>query len=159
MDSIPRGRLMSIHFSSETDDWATPPDLFDQVDREFNFDLDVCASSSNAKCPEYFTREDDGLLQLWAPRRCWMNPPYGRQIGRWLEKASDTAIGGGLVAALVPARTDTQWWHRWVMTSSEIRFVEGRIKFGGSKSAAPFPNALVIFRPGMTVPFITTWRP
>lgn len=140
-----RGRASSVHFSSKTDLWATPQDFFDRLDSEFGFTLDVCALPDNAKCERYFTPEEDGLKQLWTGV-CWMNPPYGREIGIWVRKAFESAQQGATVVCLVPARTDTSWWHSWVMKAAEVRFIRGRLKFGGSKNSAPFPSAIVVFR-------------
>jgi phage N-6-adenine-methyltransferase len=129
--------------SSKTDQWATPQDLFDQLDAEFGFDLDVCASDDNAKCSRYFTEADDGLAQTWSGV-CWMNPPYGEAIGKWVEKARESAEAGATVVCLVPARVDTAWW--WDNCRyGEVRFLRGRLKFGDSDTSAPFPSAVVIF--------------
>ena len=132
-------------FSSKTDDWATPMKVFRQLDHEFHFSLDVCADEHNAKCGQYFTREDDGLSQEWTGV-CWMNPPYGKTIGKWMQKAYESALQGATVVCLVPSRTDAAWWHDWAM-KGEIRFLRGRIKFGGAKESAPFPSAVVVFNP------------
>jgi phage N-6-adenine-methyltransferase len=137
--------VITVHFSSATDLWATPQDLFDALNREFGFKTDVCALPSNAKCRRYFTPEMDGLKQRWRGV-CWMNPPYGKVIGHWMRKAYESAQRGATVVCLVPARTDTAWWHDYA-TKGEIRFLRGRLKFGDSKSCAPFPSAVVIFRP------------
>lgn len=134
-----------LHFSSKTDLWATPADFFDTINNEFNFTVDVCANSENAKCTTFFTIEDDGLKQKWKGV-CWMNPPYGREIGRWMKKAYDSSLSGATVVCLVPARTDTAWWHDYAM-KGEYRLIRGRLKFGGHKNSAPFPSALVIFYP------------
>lgn len=133
-------------FSSKTDDWATPINFFRKLDEEFGFDLDVCASIANAKASRYFTREDDGLSRKWSGC-AWMNPPYGREIGRWIRKAFESVESGDaqVVVCLVPARTDTAWWHDYCQRG-EVRFVRGRLKFGDSKNSAPFPSAVVIFR-------------
>lgn len=136
--------LNAVHYSSATDLWATPQDFFDRLDAEFGFELDVCALPENTKCPRYFTPVQDGIQQEWAGV-CWMNPPYGREIGKWVKKAYESAQGGATVVCLLPARTDTRWWHDYCMRG-EIRFLRGRLKFGGSKSGAPFPSAVVIFR-------------
>ena len=136
---------LSVHFSSATDQWATPQAFFDGVADEFAPETDVCALPQNAKCSRYFTPEQDGLKQPWQGV-CWMNPPYGRTIGAWVRKAFESARGGATVVCLLPARTDTAWWHDYV-AHGEIRFLRGRLKFGGSKNSAPFPSALVIFRP------------
>lgn len=134
-------------FSSATDDWATPQDFFDKLHKEFHFELDVCASESNAKCQKYFDKDEDGLKQEWVGS-CWMNPPYGRGIEKWMQKAYEsTRKGNGTsVVCLVPARTDTRWWHQYA-AQGEIYFLPGRLKFGNSKNSAPFPCAVVVFRP------------
>jgi phage N-6-adenine-methyltransferase len=135
---------MAVHFSSATDLWATPQDFFDGLNAEFGFTLDVCANADNAKCADYFTAEQDGLAQDWRGV-CWMNPPYGRGIGAWMRKAYESAQVGATVVCLVPARTDTAWWWGYAM-KGEVRFIRGRLKFGGRKENAPFPSAVVIFR-------------
>ena len=137
---------MAVHFSSKTDQWATPIDLFERLDRVWNFSLDVCADESNAKADRYFTRADDGLSQDWAPAVCWMNPPYGREIGEWMKKAHDESLKGATVVCLVPARTDTAWWHNYAMRG-RIEFIRGRLKFGDATNSAPFPSAIVVFHP------------
>lgn len=135
----------AVHFSSATDLWETPQDFFDKLDSEFGFTLDVCATPENAKCARYFTKEQDGLAQVW-DGVCWMNPPYGREVGLWMAKAFRSAQQGATVVCLVPARTDTAWWHNYA-AKGDIRFVRGRLKFGGHRNSAPFPSAVVIFRP------------
>jgi phage N-6-adenine-methyltransferase len=130
--------------SSLTDQWATPQEFFERLNAEFKFELDVCALPENAKCPRYFTPQQNGLLQEWRGV-CWMNPPYGRTIGQWMQKAYESSLQGATVVCLVPARTDTEWWHNFAM-KGEIRFVRGRICFGSATSSAPFPSAIVIFR-------------
>lgn len=134
--------INNVLYSSESEVWETPKDLFDKLDTEFHFDIDVCALPSNAKCTTFFTPEQDGLNQKWAGV-CWMNPPYGRNIGAWMRKAFESKT---TVVCLVPARTDTKWWHEYAMKASEIRFVKGRLKFGDSKNSAPFPSAIIVFR-------------
>ena len=135
---------MSVHFSSKTCEWETPQALFDELSAEFGpFDLDVCANPVNAKCSNWLDREENGLGYEWAPHRCWMNPPYGREIGKWVKKA---ALSNTRVVCLLPARTDTAWWHDWVLPRAKvIRFLRGRVKFGGAKNGAPFPSAVVVF--------------
>lgn len=132
-------------FSSETDLWATPQDFFNKCNEEFNFTLDVCATEENAKCDKYFTKQIDGLSQKWEGV-CWMNPPYWREIKAWMKKAYESSLEGAVVVCLVPARTDTAWWHDYAMKAEEIRFISGRLKFGNAKNSAPFPSALVIFK-------------
>lgn len=130
-------------FSSASNEWATPAYVFDPLNAEFGFTLDVCATKENAKVSNFFSPEDNGLTQDWHGV-CWMNPPYGREIGKWVAKAHREAGKGLKVVALLPARTDTKWWHQYIMgVAREVRFVEGRIYFGGAKNAAPFPSAIV----------------
>lgn len=136
-----------VMFSSTTDIWGTPQKFFDLLDSEFKFDVDVCALPENAKCRNYYTPEMDGLRQKWEGV-CWCNPPYGRKIGDWIKKASESAEAGATVVMLLPARTDTKWFHEYVYGRTEIRFVRGRLKFGGSQNAAPFPSMVAIFRKG-----------
>lgn len=137
---------MNIHFTSRSDDWATPQWLFDALDTYYGFDLDVCATEHNAKCAKYFTVNEDGLTQEWEGV-VWMNPPYGRGIGKWVHKARQAATeNNATVVCLLPARTDTAWWQDNVPFASEIHFVRGRLKFGKAKYNAPFPSALVVFR-------------
>lgn len=133
----------NVHFSSAKDTWETPQALFDVLNRKFHFTLDVCALPSSAKCPRYYTPEDDGLVQPWTGA-CWMNPPYGREIGKWMERACRAVWEErATVVCLVPARTDTRWW--WDCVSCwEVRFLRGRLKFGGQPNAAPFPSAVVV---------------
>lgn len=133
-----------LMFSSKTDLWSTPQAFFDELDREFHFTLDVCALPENAKCPRYFTPEEDGLKQEWTGV-CWCNPPYGRELPKWVEKAAKSSA---TVVMLIPARTDTRWFHDLVLPFTEIRFIKGRLKFGGAVNSAPFPSMIVIFRGG-----------
>jgi phage N-6-adenine-methyltransferase len=139
--------MNGVHFSSKTDLWSTPQWLFDLLDAEFGFDTDVCALPENAKCRHFFTPEQDGLSQPWRGT-CWMNPPYGREIGRFIEKAYRSSLLGATVVCLIPARTDTDYWHRFVTRAYEIRFLKGRLKFGNAEAGAPFPSVIVIFKPG-----------
>ena len=134
---------MSVHFSSKTDLWYTPEDFFKKYDK-YKFEIDVCATDDNAKCDKYFTEEIDGLSQEWKGV-CWMNPPYGRTIKQWMKKAYESSLAGATVVCLVPARTDTNWWHDYAM-KGDIEFIKGRLKFGGSKNSAPFPSAVVVFK-------------
>jgi phage N-6-adenine-methyltransferase len=139
----------ALHFSSQTDLWETPQDLYNKLNMEFGFTLDVCATPQNAKCVRFFTVADDGLTQPWTGV-CWMNPPYGRTIKHWVKKAYESSLAGALVVCLLPARTDTAWWHDYVV-KGEVRFIRGRLKFGGQKNSAPFPSAIVIFRNSICV--------
>lgn len=134
-----------VHFQSDDHTWETPIELFRQLDDEFGFELDVCALPETAKCKRYFTPSDDGLTQSWNGMTCWMNPPYGRSIIDWMRKAYEESQRGCTVVCLVPARTDTEWWHQYAMRG-EIRYLRGRVRFGEATSSAPFPSAIVIFR-------------
>ncbi|KKN79612.1 hypothetical protein LCGC14_0338160 [marine sediment metagenome] len=127
-------------------DWSTPQGVFDELDKEFNFNWDVCADEKNAKCFYYFPG-DRGLDCNWSGT-CFMNPPFGREISKWIKKAHDEAKAGrATIVCLIPSRTDTSWWHSYVMKADEIRFIKGRLKFNGHKNSAPFPSAIVVFRP------------
>ena len=134
----------NIHFSSKTDLWATPQSFFDKYNAMYNFTLDVCATNDNAKCSTYFTKEQNGLSKDWIGI-CWMNPPYGRDIKHWIKKAYESSLNGATVVCLLPARTDTSWWHDYCMKGT-IEFIRGRLKFGDSKNSAPFPSAVVVFK-------------
>lgn len=133
-------------FTSMTGEWATPQDLFDALNREHGpFLLDPAATHENRKAPFYFTAEDDGLRQIWRGR-VFLNPPYGRGIGAWVRKAWESAQDGAYVVCLLPARTDTAWWWDYC-AKGDVEFLKGRVRFGGGKNSAPFPSAVVIFRP------------
>lgn len=150
-------------FTSTTDEWPTPPELFATLNAEFGFTLDPCADESNATCARYFTKADDGILQTW-DGVVYMNPPYGRQIGAWLRKAWESSLDGATVVCLIPARTDTAYWHDYAMRAAEVRFIRGRLNFSNQRQTdrresgesaahnAPFPSVLVIFRSGHTGP-------
>jgi site-specific DNA-methyltransferase (adenine-specific) len=131
----------NVHFSSKTNEWSTPQDFFDELNKEFNFNLDPCATSQNHKCKLYYS--SGGLEKTWDNFRVFCNPPYGREIGKWVKKASEAR--GGIVVMLIPARTDTTYFHKYIYHKTKIRFLKGRLKFGG-KSSAPFPSMVVIFK-------------
>lgn len=138
-----------VHFSSQSDEWETPEELFLQLSKlEGPFQLDVCATSSNAKCLWYWTKEQDSLSRSWSDAGdqiiAWMNPPYGRGIIDWMRKAYEESLKGVKVVCLVPSRTDTRWWHEYAM-KGRITFLRGRLKFSGHRNAAPFPSAVVVF--------------
>jgi phage N-6-adenine-methyltransferase len=138
-------RLNRSMFTSVTDEWETPREFFDAVNAIYHFDLDVCATHANAKCARHFTKTEDSLLQTWSGV-CWMNPPSGREISLWVKKAYESSLEGGtFVVCLLPARTDTNWWHEYVIARAEsVRFIRGRLRFS-EKGPAPFPSALVVF--------------
>jgi len=136
-------------FSSKTDLWSTPQGFFDLLHAIFKFQVDVCAIPENAKCATFYSPDNDGLAQDWHGT-VWMNPPYGAEISKWVEKAYHSAKeNGATVVCLLPARVDTKWWHDYC-AKGEVYFLKGRLKFGGSKNSAPFPSAIVVFRPMVT---------
>lgn len=132
--------------SSNTPEWATPMAFFKELDKEFHFTLDPCSTHENAKCEKHYTKEDDGLKQDWGGQSVFCNPPYGRELPKWVKKCYDESKKGSLVVMLIPARTDTRWFHDWIYGKAEIRFIKGRLKFGDSKQSAPFPSMVVIFK-------------
>lgn len=135
--------------SSKSDEWATPKTFFDRLNDEFGFTLDPCSTHENAKCPKHYTSEDNGLLKNWGGETVFMNPPYSRgKQSAFIEKAYQESLNGATVVCLIPARTDTKIWHEFIFPyATEIRYVKGRIKFSNAKSGAPFPSAVVIFKP------------
>ena len=136
-----------VLFSSKEEKWATPQDFFDKLNDEFHFTLDAAASPDNAKCPVYFTEEQNGLAQNWGGHTVWCNPPYCRKTGAWVKKAwEEHQRTGCTVVMLLPSRTDVRWFHDYILGKAEIRFIKGRLKFGGSKNSAPFPSIVVIYR-------------
>ena len=138
---------MSVHFSSKSNEWYTPQYLFDELNEKYQFTLDPCASHENAKCDKYFTIEDDGLTKDWSKDIVFMNPPYGRNIKHWIKKAYEESVKGATVVCLIPARTDTTYWHDYIFNNAyNIKFLKGRIKFGGAVNSAPFPSAIVVFK-------------
>jgi len=134
---------MNVHFSSKSNEWTTPINFYDKLDKELNFTLDPCCTKDNAKCKNFYTQNDDGLSKDWSNEIVFMNPPYGREIKHWIKKAYDESLKGALVVCLIPARTDTAYWHDYCMKGT-IRFIRGRLKFS-EKNSAPFPSAVVIF--------------
>lgn len=136
-----------VMFSSRSDNWATPTDLFNKLNEEFHFNLDPCANAYNHKCDRYFTKEQDGLKQNWGGNRVFCNPPYGKEINKWVLKCSEESKKNNtLVVMLIPARTDTRWFHDYIYEKAEIRFIKGRLRFGESKNPAPFPSMIVVFK-------------
>ena len=137
-----------LHFSSKSGDWATPQDFFDKLNEDFHFTLDPCADDLNHKCEKYYTKEQDGLKQDWSGETVFCNPPYGRDVGKWVEKCFEEVYAGTCKCAvmLLPARTDTRWFHEYIYHKAEVKFIKGRLKFGGQNQPAPFPSMVVIFR-------------
>ena len=143
-----------VLFSSKTDQWETPQDFFVQLDNEFHFTLDPCADEANHKCERYFTKEQDGLKQDWSGEVVFCNPPYGRKVGKWVEKCFREVYQGNCkcVVLLVFANTDTKWFHDWIYHKAEVRFIKGRLRFGGGRVNSPKPSMVVVFRkPGCKV--------
>ncbi len=142
---------MTIHaslYSSRTDEWPTPQAFFDDLDKEFRFTLDPCASRTNAKCPKFYTKREDGLAQHWGRHRVFCNPPYGREMIMWARKCFEASRAGATVVLLAHARTDTRWFQDWVYRKADdIRFVRGRLKFGDGSRSAPFPSLVAVYRP------------
>ena len=134
------------YFLSSSIEWGTPVEIFNPLDAQYHFTLDVCASAANAKVPRYFSAAQDGLAQDWGQEVCWMNPPYGPQLAAWMRKAYESAQGGATVVCFLPARTCTRWWHTYAMRG-EYTFLKGRTRFEGAASGAPFPSVIVVFRP------------
>ena len=141
---------MSIEacLSSKSVEWETPISLFNELNNEFHFNLDPCSTDENAKCNYHFTKEIDGLKQDWKGHRVFVNPPYGRkETAEWVKKSfCESQKDNTIVVMLIPARTDTRWFHEYVYPYAEIRFIKGRLKFGNSLNSAPFPSMIVIFR-------------
>jgi len=136
-----------LMFSSKTDEWATPQEFFDKLNWRFGpFDLDPCANPHNTKCANFFTEAEDGLSKNWEGFTTFVNPPYGRGIDKWIKKAFDESRKEQTrVVMLIPARTDTKYWHQYVMRADEVYFLKGRLKFGQCDNSAPFPSAVVVF--------------
>ena len=140
--------IMRVMTSSQDMTWATPQTWFDYLNLEFKFTLDPCCHHETAKCEKHYTPAEDGLAQSWRDERVFMNPPYGRELPKWMKKAyEESRDNGALVVCFVPARVDTEWWHRYAAKATEVRFPIGRVKFAGADASAPFPVAVVIFRP------------
>lgn len=137
-----------VIWSSKKKDYPTPQDFFDKLNEEFKFTLDPCANDLNHKCEKYYTEVQDGLKQDWSCERVFCNPPYGRSIAKWVKKCFDEVCLGNCVCAvmLIPARTDTRWFHDYIYQIAEVRFINGRLKFEGQSSPAPFPSMVVVFR-------------
>ncbi len=148
--------MNTVHYSSNKDEWETPPEIFDPLDAEFDFDLDPCATKENRKCQMYFTMQDNALNQVWAGNysSAYINPPYS-QLKKWIAKAAYEAQQEMTCVMLIPSRTDTKAWHRYIYDATkwrfrpgvEVRFLPGRVKFVGGEHCAPFPSCIVIFRP------------
>lgn len=139
--------MNSVHFSSQTNEWATPQAFFDELNKEFHFTLDPCATEGNHKCPLYYTKEQDGLSQDWGGQKVFCNPPYGREISAWVRKCYQESMKPNTTCVmLIPARTDTSYFHDYIYhNAKEIRFVRGRLHFNESPQGAPFPSMVVVF--------------
>lgn len=140
---------LSVHFKSNRQNWETPKELFKSLDKEFHFTLDPASSTENHKCEKYYTKKENGLEQSWKGERVFLNPPYSKELPKWIEKAYKEAKEGTLIVILMPSRTDTKYFHKYIYNKAEIRFIKGRIKFeiGGeqTKNSAPFPSMIVVY--------------
>lgn len=146
----PLVRPINVHFQSASNEWSTPDELFKELDKRFKFTLDPCSTNENAKCLKHFTAKENGLIQDWSKDIVFMNPPYGREIGKWIKKAYEESRKGATVVCLIPARTDTSYWHDYIFGEAKIEFIRGRLKFGNGirqNNSAPFPSAIVIYEP------------
>lgn len=148
------GRINGGLMSNNSNEWATPQAFFDTLNAEFHFTLDPCSTDLNAKCKKHFTKAENGLLQDWSGERVFCNPPYGSEIGAWCKKAFEESEGGkSLVVMLIPARTDTAYFHDYIYHHAELRFIRGRLKFvpenaEQATTTAPFPSLVAIFGGG-----------
>ena len=131
-------------YTSKSQEWETPQRVFDDLDAEFHFTLDPCCTHENAKCKNHYTKEDDGLTKSWVGEIVFCNPPYN-EMAKWAKKCYEEFQQGATVVMLVPARTDTRWFHDWIYHKAELRFIRGRLRFGNSKSNAPFPSMVVVY--------------
>ena len=145
-ETPPKANALAVLHSSLDHEWTTPQWLFDALNAEFGFTLDPCSTHENAKCAHHFTKEEDGLWQDWGDSVVFMKPPFGHAIAGWMRKAYESAKAGATVVRLIPARTDTAYWHQYAM-KSEIRLLRGRLRFGDGKRVAPFPSAIVVMLP------------
>jgi phage N-6-adenine-methyltransferase len=138
---------MEVHYSSKTNEWATPQDFYNQLNERFNFTLDPCATHENHKCSKYYTLDDNGLSQNWGGETVFCNPPYGRGIKHWVKKCYEESIkpNAKQIVMLIPARTDTTYFHDYIYHKAKIEFIKGRLRFGDGKGPAPFPSMLVIY--------------
>lgn len=134
-------------FSSKSNEWSTPIDFFDKLNEEFHFTLDPCCTKENAKCDKFYTIKENGLEQDWQNEIVFVNPPYGKDQKLWIKKSyEESQKENTTVVMLIPARTDTIAFHEYIYGKAEIRFIKGRLKFGGSNNSAPFPSMVVIYR-------------
>ena len=136
---------IKVMYSSKSEEWATPDDFFSKLDEEFNFTLDPCATPENAKCKKFYTKQQNGLLQDWKGETVFCNPPYGKGLENWVKKCYEHGKAGFTAVMLIFARTDTKVFHEYIYNHAELRFIKGRLKFGGCKNSAPFPSMLVIY--------------
>lgn len=138
--------MNKVLFTSNSAEWETPQNLFDALNAEFHFTLDPCSTDENAKCSKHYTKEQDGLKQDWTGETVFCNPPYGRELPKWIRKCYQHFIGGDTAVLLIPARTDTKVFHEYIYHKAEVRFLKGRLHFSGAKWSAPFPSMIVIYR-------------
>jgi len=135
-------------FESTKQEWKTPDNVFDPLDEEFHFDIDLAADKTNHKCKRYFSEKNNALIKDWRGT-CWLNPPFGNKYGTikdWVRKSYEESMKNNIIVMLIPTRTNTNWWSEYVMKSKEIRFIRGRPKFGDSKHGLPQPLAIIVFK-------------
>lgn len=152
--------MTSGMMSAQTVEWETPDRLFRGLDDLFHFDLDVCATPENAKCARFYSPKENGLHQTWRGT-CWMNPPYGKEIGKWVRAAYFSSCAGTTVVGLIPARTDTHWFHDWVLGRATVIFLRGRIyhlQKGEVIGRSPFPSLIAIWWPRRVMARADTMR-
>ena len=144
-----------VMFSTGQDEYSTPQDLYDDLNKKYKFTLDPCSTHENHKCEKYYTKAEDGLKQNWGGEVVFMNPPYSKKCKKtgnpgqeaWIKKAFEESRNGAIVVGLLPARTDTIAFHEYILGKAKITFIKGRLKFGGCKDAAPFPSMIVEWIP------------
>lgn len=142
-------RNLDVHFSSKSSEWETPQHIYDTLNKKYKFTLDPCATDKNHKCDKWYTKEQDGLLKDWSGEVCFVNPPYGTELGKWVKKAYNEYLKGATVVMLIPARTDTRYFHDYIYNIAKIEFIKGRISFlqeGKKLNSAPFPSMIVVFK-------------
>jgi len=141
-----KARYMQVVMSTGKDDWETPKYLFDKLDARYHFTLDPCSNDTNYKVEKHYTIKEDGLKQDWGGHVVWCNPPYGREMPKWIKKAYEESLKPNtIVVMLIPARTDTVAFHKYIYNKAQIAFLRGRIKFVGATSGATFPSMIVVF--------------
>ena len=138
---------LDVHYSSKSNEWSTPQWLYDYLNEKYKFTLDPASDGENQKCSKFYTQLDNGLEQDWYNDSVFCNPPYGRELSKWVKKAfEESLLGDNPIVLLIPARPDTSYWHDYIFNKADtILFIRGRLKFGDSNNSAPFPSAIIIY--------------